>query len=177
MEVDGEQAVRSRRLDEVGDEAGGYGHPRLVFLIAAPVGVVGDHSGDAPGGGPLGGVDHDEQLHQPRVHRRGHGLNQEHVTGADVLQEPDEDILVAELEHLALALGLFQVLADIAGQRRMGVAREDLELLVQRCLYHGWAPSISIARINIAQGSLLTNRSVGHIDPGERLRYRRHEGI
>ena len=131
-----EDAVGAGGLEEVGDEAGGDRDAGLVLLVAAAVGVVGDDGGDAAGGGARGGVDHDEQLHQAGVHGRCDGLDDEDVAGADVLQEVDEDVLVGELEDLALAEGHFEVVADVAGERAVGVAGEDFEVLVERRFCH-----------------------------------------
>ena len=59
-----------------------------------------------------------------------HRLDDEDVALADVLLDLHEDVLVAELEHLALAQGHLQVAADRLRQLRVGVAGEDLQLVV-----------------------------------------------
>src|SRR3970040_298596 len=99
MEVHGQDAICAGGFEHVGDEPGGNGDARLVFLIAAAVGVVGDDGGDAARGGPLGGIDHDEQLHDGGVHRAGERLHQVDILHADVLLVLDEDVFVGELEH------------------------------------------------------------------------------
>ena len=77
---------------------------RAVLLVRTAVRVVGHDRGDAPGAGPLEGVDHDQQLHDRVVHRAAGGLNQEHVLLADVLEDPNEDVLVLELEDVGLPI-------------------------------------------------------------------------
>ena len=82
-----------------------------------------------PGRGALEGVDHDQELHDRLVHRPAGGLHQEDVLLSDVLHHADEDVLVRELEHLDLTeLGL-EVAGDPLGERLIGVAGVDAELV------------------------------------------------
>ena len=53
---------------------------------------------------------------------RAGGLDEEDVLLADVVEDPDEDVLVGELEHLGLAELGAQQRADLPGQLRVGVA-------------------------------------------------------
>src|SRR5579875_2874009 len=55
-----QHAVRARDGDAIGDQAGGDGNARLIFLIGASIGIVRNHSGDAVGGGTFESVDHDK---------------------------------------------------------------------------------------------------------------------
>ena len=72
------------------------------------------------------GVDHDQQLHDARVHGRAEGLDDEDVAAADVLLDAHEDVLVAELEDVAVAQGHLEVVADVAGERRWALPVKTL---------------------------------------------------
>ena len=129
VEVHGQHPVGAGDRDHVGDQAGGDRHPRLVLLVGAAVGVVRHDGRDPPGGRPLEGVDHDQELHDRLVDRARGGLDDEHVLLADVVQDADEDVLVRELEHLG-ATGLRpEVVRDLPGQLRVGVPVVDLVLV------------------------------------------------
>jgi hypothetical protein len=129
VKVHGQHAVGAGDADHVRDEACRDGYPGLVLLVRTAVGVVGHHSRDASGAGTLEGVDHDEQLHDRLLDGRAGGLHQEHVALTDVVQDAHEDVLVGELEDLATPQRRTQVTTDLAGQRRVGVARVDGGLL------------------------------------------------
>ncbi len=59
MQVNAHDAVGAGRAVEVRHEARRDGLAPLVLLVLARVGVEGGDHGDALGGGPLGGIDHD----------------------------------------------------------------------------------------------------------------------
>ena len=101
------------------------------FLSLRPIGVERDHRRNTARGGPLGGVDHDQQLEQVVIYRDGDGLYQEDVTLADVFLYADEGVVVAELERVQPPLGHAEVGADIRGQGRVGVSSEYLEVVKQ----------------------------------------------
>ena len=73
----------------------------LGLAVLAGVAVVGAHHGDALGRGPLGGVDHDQLLHDRVVHRHRLGaavaLDDEDVGAADRLAEAAVQLAVGEL--------------------------------------------------------------------------------
>jgi len=78
VQVHGDDVVAAGGLQHVRDELGGDGGARLVLLVLARVGEVGDHGGDAARGGGLARVDHDEELHEAVVDfARGGGLEDE----------------------------------------------------------------------------------------------------
>ena len=79
VQVEREDAIHARRLEQVGDELGGDGHPRLDLAILAGVAVVRQHRGDPAGRRALERVDHDQQLHQVVVHGRARRLDDEDV--------------------------------------------------------------------------------------------------
>ena len=103
MQVHGEDAIRPRRGDKVGNEPRRDGDAGLILLVSATIAVVRHHGGNPPRGGAPRRVHHNEQLHEAGVHRRRDGLHDEHVPLADVLLDADEDILVGELKDFRLA--------------------------------------------------------------------------
>src|SRR5690606_42005657 len=70
VQVEGEDAVGAGSLDQVGQQPGGNRHARLVLLVAATVGVVGDDGRDPSGRGAAEGIDHNQQFEDAGVHRQ-----------------------------------------------------------------------------------------------------------
>ena len=130
VQVDGQDAVGASGLDKIGEQARGDRHARLVLLIAAAVAVVRKDRGDTPCRCALERIDHDQQFHDAAADRRRERLDDEDVLRADVLENADEDVLVRELEDLALTERHFERAANSAGESGVGVAREDAQVLV-----------------------------------------------
>src|SRR5690606_9099833 len=102
VQVDAHDAVGSGRLEEVGDEAGRDGLASAALLVLPRVGVEGRDDGDALRARALGGVDHDELLHEPLVDGRRVRLDDEHVRAADRLTEARVDLAVGEGARIRL---------------------------------------------------------------------------
>ena len=66
------------------------------------------------------------------VDRLTGGLNQENVCSADGFQQADGGFAVGKGLHLCLAEVYPQILADILGELRIGVAAENLDVLSVR---------------------------------------------
>lgn len=64
VQIHGDDMVAAGRLQHVCHQFRSDGSTRLVLLVLAGVGEVGDDGGNAAGRGGLAGVDHDQQLHQ-----------------------------------------------------------------------------------------------------------------
>ena len=154
VEVDGQEAVGPGHGQHVRDEASRDGDAGLVLLVGAAVAVVGHDGGDPPGAGALEGVDHDEQLHDRLVDRARGGLDQEDVLLPGVVDDPDEDVLVGELEDLGPAQVDAQVAADVPGQLRVGVPGVDVELV----RWQGRSPG---SRLPLTSGSPPSRRGLG----------------
>ena len=97
VQVDAHDAIRTRRLVQVGHEPGGDGLAPQVLLVLAGVGVEGRDHGDALGGGSLESIDHDELLHEPVVDAIAVGLHDEDVAAAHRLVEADVGLPVGEV--------------------------------------------------------------------------------
>src|ERR1039458_6009140 len=97
MEVDAEDAVGTRRHDEVGDELRGDRDTRFVLAVLPRVAVVREHGGHARRRGALECVEHDEELHDVVVRRRARGLHDEHVRAPDVLLDLAVILAVGEI--------------------------------------------------------------------------------
>ena len=97
---------------------------------------------------PLEGVEHDQQLHQVLVHRRAGGLDDEDVRAADVLLDLAVVLAVGEVVERDPPGLAPEVPADLARQRRMGAAAEDLQLTVREAFHRslsersGWGGRI-----------------------------------
>src|SRR5262245_12103203 len=96
MVIGGGEAVRGRSGDGGGHQFGGDGDSRLVLAVLARVAVVREHGGDPLGRGALECVEHDQQLHQIVVDRRGGGLDDENVCAADVVENLHVTLAVGE---------------------------------------------------------------------------------
>ena len=129
VEVHGEHPVRAGPGDEVGHQLGGDGVAGLGLAVLPGIAEVGDDGGDAPGGGPLQRVDHDEQLHQVVVYRGAGGLHYKYVGTADGLKDGYKIFAVGKGAGLRIAQGNAQFLANIPGQGLTGAAGEDLQIL------------------------------------------------
>ena len=102
VQVHGQHPVRAGTGDQVGHQLGGDGVAGLGLAVLAGVAEVGDDGGDAPGGGPAEGVDHDEQFHEVVVHRRAGGLNDEYIGAADGLIDGDVVFPIGKRAHLGV---------------------------------------------------------------------------
>ena len=74
-----QHSVGARRLEEIGHELGRDRLARTRLLVLTNVEVPGDHGRDPLRRSELRGVDHDQELHQVRVHGDGSGLDDEDV--------------------------------------------------------------------------------------------------
>ena len=115
------------RREHVGHELGRDGLTTGGLAVLARVAVVGADRGDALGRGPLGGVDHDEVLHERVVHGAGVGLHNEDVAATDGDVVLAVDLAVGELAQVRLAQLDAQMARDVAGQRRMRTPGDQLE--------------------------------------------------
>ena len=127
VQVDGEHAIRPRGGDEVGHEAGGDGDARLVLLVAARVRKVGQDRRHPARGGMRERVEQDQQLDDVLRQRGRRRLHHEHVLLADVLLDPDLEVLVREARGGKPAGRDAETLADRLGQRGVRRSGEDLE--------------------------------------------------
>ena len=132
MQVHGQHPVGTGGGDHVGHQLGGNGVTGLGLAVLTGVAEIGDHRGDAAGGGALERVDHDEQLHQVVVDRAAGGLDNEHVTAPDGLIQGDKDLPVGEGPNLGLAQFGTHQLADIIRQLGIRVAGENFDILAVR---------------------------------------------
>ncbi len=127
VQIDGHVAVGAGDLEHVGQQAGGDGDAGLVLLVGASVAHVRDDGRDAPGRIALEAVDHDQELHDIAMERRGHGLDHIHVLASDAAVQADEQILVRELDQVVVAQRDAQVIADLLCQITAGGIRRTAE--------------------------------------------------
>ena len=103
VQVDADHPVGAGGRQHVGHQLGGDGLAAGGLAVLAGVAVVGADGGDALGRGPLGGVDHDQLLHQRVVHRAAVGLDDEDVAAPDGAVVAAVDLAVGELPQVGLA--------------------------------------------------------------------------
>ena len=128
MEVHGQHPVGPRGHDHVGHQLGGDGVPGLGLAVLPGIAEVGNHRGDAPGGGPAHGVGHHQQLHQVVVDRTAGGLNQEHVGPAHGLVDGGRDLSVCEVADLRIPQLNTDELANVLCEVHIGISAENLHV-------------------------------------------------
>ena len=126
MQVHGQHAVGAGGGDHVGHELGGDGVSALGLAVLTGIAEVGDDRGDAAGGGPAQGVDHNEQFHEVVVHRLTGGLDHKHILAADGLVHPDADLAVGKGGDVVVAQADAELLADSLSQLLAGIGGKDL---------------------------------------------------
>ena len=144
VQVDGDDVVHARRGHEIGHELGGDRLARGGLAILARVAVMGHHRRHRAGRGALGGVHHDEQLHERVIHvvarAAAHRLDQEHVRAAHAFLVARVDLAVGELLKLDVAERHVQILRDLLGKLGVDRPREQGHALLH--FRHVRAPSL-----------------------------------
>ena len=131
VEIDRHHALGPGGAEHVGHETGGDRLPSARLAVLAGVAEDGAAGGDALGRGPVGGVDHDELLHDRVVDRAAVAavvaLHDEDVGAADALGVARADLAVGEGDQAGLAQLDVEMVGDLLGQRRVarpGVQRQ-----------------------------------------------------
>ena len=78
--------------EQIGHKLGSDRSAGMNFTILAGITVVRNHCSDRRHRSPLERVYHDEQFHQVIVHRVTGGLNDEAISPANVVLEPDSNL-------------------------------------------------------------------------------------
>ena len=154
VQVHGQHPVRACGHDHVGHQLGGDGIAALGLAVLAGIAEIGDHGGDAPGGGPAAGVDHDQQLHEAVIDGLAGGVDEKHVAAADGFVQGDGHLAVGEGLYLRLAQLGADDLADLLCQSGIGVTGEHLDVLAMR--NHFFTHSLSILLKKISLGTDLS---------------------
>src|SRR5579871_1051810 len=126
VEIDGYDPVRAAKLYDIGDQTGRDRLPWLDLLVLPGVAVIRDHHRDPPGRGPAERVEHDEQLQQIVVGGATGRLDDEDLVASGALIDHDADLAVRELARGQAAELDPEVLRDLLGKLRVGVAAEQL---------------------------------------------------
>jgi hypothetical protein len=108
----GQHPVGAGGDQHVSDQAAAEADPAGILLVAAGIGVVGDDRRDLGCRGPLGGVDHEQQLHERLLGGRHERLDQVDVALAAVRQQLGLQAVVAEPGGLARREGYPDGAAD-----------------------------------------------------------------
>ena len=115
MQVHGDEAVDAGHAEHVGHELGADGHAGLVLAVLTCPSEVGDDGVDGTCRGALGGINHQEQLHEV-VAVGERALHEEDVAAAYRLLVADGKLAVGELRHLQFTQRAAQTLADFLCQ-------------------------------------------------------------
>ena len=127
MQIYGNHALRPGHADEVGHHLGAYGRAGADLAILTGIAVVGNHGCDAPGAGPLEGVQHKAELHQVTVDVwRTRGLHHKNIIATDIVTDFNTQLTVAERRRQRRGELTAQMVADALGQFRIGRTGDDL---------------------------------------------------
>ena len=132
MEVHGEDPVSAGCGEHIGHQLGGDRITGLGLAVLTGIAEVGDHRGNAAGGSPLHGIDHDEQLHQVVVDRTAGGLYQEHIGTTDRFIDGGKHLAIGKMADLRVAQLDTNQLTNVFGQSHIGIAAEHLHILAVR---------------------------------------------
>ena len=129
MQVDGDNPIDTGNRDEVGNQTCGDGLARGSLALLASVAVMRNDGADGTGGSALGGICHDEQLHERIVHveavARAHGLHDEHVGTTHAVDIAGVDLAVREFLELHVAELAAQFRSDSICQTRVNRTGEN----------------------------------------------------
>ena len=125
MEVEGDDAVRSRGREQVGHQFGRDRLPGLDLAVLSGIAEVGDHRGDARRAGAPDRVDDDEQFHQVLACGRAGRLDDEYVFAANALLDPNPDLPVGVPEDVDRPQREIEGGGDAAGEIRIARSAED----------------------------------------------------
>ena len=124
VQVHRDNAVYTGTTQQVGHQFGANAHTWLVLAVLTCPAEVGDHGVDVAGRCALGGIDHQEQLHQ--VVRIGEGaLYQEHITATDGLLVRDRKLAIGKFGENQIAQRTIQTCADFLCKVSRACTRED----------------------------------------------------
>ena len=105
MEINSKYPIGPSSGKQVSDQASSDRHSWLVFLVGATIAIIGDNSSESRCGSPLKGIKHNKQLNQALVDWGANGLNNKNVSLTNILQDANEDVLIAEFEDLGSTQG------------------------------------------------------------------------
>src|SRR5690606_25516271 len=126
VQVHREHAVEARGGDQLGDELRGDRHARGTRPpVLARIAEVRDDGRDARRGGAPARIRHHEKLHQVLVGGRAGRLDDERLAAADVLEDLDVDLAVAEAPDVRLREWHAQYPGDVVRELGMRIAGED----------------------------------------------------
>src|SRR5438309_379954 len=125
MEVEGEDAVRSRGGEQVGDQFRGDRLPGLDLPVLTGVAEVWDHRGDARRAGATDRVDDHEKLHEGLARGGAGRLDDEHIFSANALLDPNPDLPVGVSKDVDRPQREIEGGGDAMGEIRIARAAED----------------------------------------------------
>ena len=129
VQVDGDDPVGARGLEQVGDQPRRDRLAAAVLLVLTGVGIERQDRGDPLGAAALERVDHDQLFHQPVVQRRRVALQDEGVAAAHRFVEADEDLAVGEVARGLRGDVDVELLGDLLGQFGVRAAGEEHQIL------------------------------------------------
>ena len=115
VQIDGCHGVDACGLQKIGDELGGDGFARRRLAILARVAIVRDDGMDASGACALGGIGHDEKLHEGIVYRARNRLHEKDIFAAYRLHIPCIALAVGELLEPDISQLHIEICSDFTG--------------------------------------------------------------
>lgn len=146
MQVEGENAIGSGRLEQVCDQACRDRFAAAVLAVLPGIPVEGDHDGDGPCRGPFQRVDHDELFHDRVVDGGGVALQHEAVGAANGLLIADVDLTIGEIEGPGVDQRGAELGGDLGGQGGVSASGEEQRLAAASVLNSHRRPPSWISR-------------------------------
>src|SRR5690348_5656559 len=100
MHIHRENAMSAGDGDAISNQASRDGDARLIFLIGATVGEVGNDGSNTSSGGAFECINHNEQFHNRAIDRRTERLNHKNVTATHIIIDFYEYIFIAKLKNI-----------------------------------------------------------------------------
>ena len=130
VQVDRDDAVGARGLQQIGNQASRNGFAPTMFLVLTRIRVERQDGGDALGRPTLEGVDHDQLFHQVLVQGIRAALEHKSIRATDRLLETHEDLTVREVSGGLRGDLDVEFPGDRVGQLGMCTTREQHEALL-----------------------------------------------
>ena len=131
MKVDRNHVVHAGGFKQVGHELRRDGLARCGLTVLTRIAEVSDNGRDGTGSRALGGIDHDQKLHERVVDvSTSDGLDQEHIGAAHALKIARIDFAVRKLLELHIAKGNSQLIGNLISKLGVhGTAENGYALL------------------------------------------------
>lgn len=137
VQINRDVAVCAGGDNQIGDQACGDGHARLIFFVAAPVGIVWQNRRDPSRRGALERIEKNQELDEVAVNGRTQPLYQKNISPTDAALELYKDIFIREIVDVRFRKLETQMLANLECERTISPPAKYERFAVRTQLVHG----------------------------------------